>query len=109
MMSYFVMPGIPKDNSTLPEKLFKVIQKEFGVTQEQIASKSRKRAIVVYRQLFCYFVMEHRILSLKAVGDLIGNRDHTTVIHSVNTIKDLIDVEDPDILKPYNIIKNLIP
>lgn len=92
----------------LAKDLFTIIEQEFKITKQQIESKSRKRELVLYRQLFCYFMMKSKAFSLKSVGELIGNRDHTTVIHSVNTIQDLIDINDWQVVTSYNKIKQLL-
>jgi len=55
----------------------------------QYLGKSRKRELVYARQLFCYVSRQVSNASLKTIG-LFLDRDHTTVIHSSDTIIDLM-------------------
>lgn len=62
-----------------------------GVSIPDIFSKSRKSEIVEARQLYCYLIRKH--LSLHKIGKII-NINHATVVHSVNVINKLIEVND---------------
>ncbi|SNR41154.1 MULTISPECIES: chromosomal replication initiator protein DnaA [Hymenobacter] len=63
----------------------------FGVPLDLLKAKTRKKEVVTARQVAMYFVKEHTTHSLKSIGHHFGGRDHTTVIHSVQTVSDLID------------------
>lgn len=56
-------------------------------------NKSRRRDLVVFRQIIYYFAREHTTLSLKEIGKTTFNQDHATVIHGVRMINDLISVD----------------
>jgi chromosomal replication initiator protein len=78
----------------------------YPMTWETLGGKFRKKELVLMRQLFCYFCKEWSILpTLTSIGNEI-NRDHTTVIHSIQQIKDLIDSKDELTLQIYNFILN---
>jgi chromosomal replication initiation ATPase DnaA len=64
----------------------------FGITIEQLKYRTRKREIVYARQTAICMLRVFTSLSLKSVGEVF-NFDHTTSIHSVNTIKDLCDTD----------------
>ena len=64
----------------------------FGITFEQMKYKTRKREIVYARQTAICMLRIFTSLSLKSVGQVF-NFDHTTSIHSVNTIRDLCDTD----------------
>ena len=66
----------------------------FDVPIEKLAEKTRKRAIVQARQLSMYFAKEFTNNSLKAIGSYFGGRDHSTVIHSCQAVRNLIDTDD---------------
>jgi chromosomal replication initiation ATPase DnaA len=59
-----------------------------GYGFEEIRSKYRGRNLVQARQIYCHFVRVLLGWSLKDIGGTIG-RDHTTVIHSIDTFSDL--------------------
>ncbi len=77
-----------KPSENFIENLYDAIFNATGITREQIESPIRKREITIPRQIFCCFVRLETEMSLKQVGMLV-NRDHATVIHSKNVLKDL--------------------
>ncbi len=70
-----------------------IVSDFFNISIDHIIGKTRKRNIVVARQLGMYFAKKMTELSLKEIGKQFGNRDHTTVMHSIKTINDLIDTD----------------
>lgn len=65
----------------------------FHVKKELIQSASRKREIVQARQVTMYFIKKYTELSLSQIGVQVGNRNHATVLHAFNTVKDLSEVD----------------
>lgn len=79
-----------------------------GVTVEEITSLSRKREIVVARQLAMSEVRRQSGFSTGAVGRIF-NRDHATVIYSCSAIEKAKSVHDPylmGVLDNYKSVKN---
>ena len=66
-----------------------VISSFFKVTLAELTGKSRKKELVVPRQIAMFFCKEFTNFSLKSIGYHFGGRDHSTVIHAVQTISDL--------------------
>lgn len=75
------------------KKIQDTVSKFFNINQELIQSSSRKREIVQARQVTMYFIKKHTELSLSKIGVLIGNRNHATVLHACNTVRDLSEVD----------------
>jgi chromosomal replication initiator protein len=71
----------------------KVVSAFFNVSQEQMQSKSRKRELVVARQVAMYFSKEYTNHSLKSIGQHFGGRDHSTVIHAVQSVNDMMETD----------------
>ncbi len=67
-----------------------VVADHFDVSVADLKSKSRKRELVHPRQIAMYLAKEKTDLSLKSIGYHFGGRDHSTVIHAVQTISDLV-------------------
>lgn len=65
----------------------------FDVPYEKLLQKTRKREIVQARQITMYLAKTFTKNSLKTIGEHFGGRDHTTVIHSCQTVKDLMDTD----------------
>ena len=66
----------------------------FDVPYDKLLQKTRKREIVQARQITMYLAKAFTKNSLKTIGEHFGGRDHTTVIHSCQTVKDLMDTDN---------------
>ncbi|MDB5273180.1 MAG: chromosomal replication initiator protein DnaA [Chitinophagaceae bacterium] len=71
----------------------KFVAEYFGVAVDLLKDKTRKREIVVARQVSMYFAKEYTNMSLKSIGAHFGGRDHSTVIHAITAVNDLIDTD----------------
>ena len=69
-----------------PEKIMTAVCDFFKVTKEEIVGKKRNKEIVEPRQLCVYLIDEMLNIPLKAIGDLLGGRDHTTIMHARDKI-----------------------
>jgi chromosomal replication initiator protein len=65
----------------------------FALPYDKIVSKSRKREIVMVRQIAMYLSKNHTNYSTAQIGDQIGKKDHTTVLHSCKAIQNMIDTD----------------
>jgi len=80
-------------NSTRPRKTLAVsdvvdkVARYFDVDPSSIYEKTRRKEIVKPRQLIMYILREDFQVSYPAIGQKMGGRDHTTVIHSCEKIK----------------------
>lgn len=77
---------------TIDDILEKVCH-HYGVNQQHVFSKSRKRDYVQVRQVSMYLAQKYTKMPASRIGQLIGNRDHSTVIHSCNTIEQRLKVD----------------
>ncbi|MBI2036022.1 chromosomal replication initiator protein DnaA [Candidatus Microgenomates bacterium] len=66
----------------------------FGVKSTQVKGKKRDQSIVLPRQILMYLLRIELGTSLTEVGDLIGGRDHTTVMHAVGKISSLVPADE---------------
>jgi chromosomal replication initiator protein len=71
----------------------KMVCEYFDVPYDRLLHKTRKREIVQARQITMYLAKAFTKNSLKTIGEHFGGRDHTTVIHSCQTVKDLMDTD----------------
>lgn len=65
----------------------------YNVSYDDLLSTSRKRAIVQARQITMYLSKKFTNNSLKSIGDHFSGKDHTTVIHSVQTVENLMETD----------------
>jgi len=73
------------------EEIRKAVCEFFELSPDQLLSQTRKREIVQARQIAMYLSKNYTRYSAAAIGAQIGGKDHTTVLHSCKTVKDLID------------------
>ncbi len=71
----------------------KTVSDYFSVNQEDLKAKTRKKEIVIARQVAMYFSKDYTNHSLKSIGHHFGGRDHSTVIHAVQSVNDMIDTD----------------
>lgn len=77
-----------------PEEIIRVICVFYDVSHHQITMRRRMQEVVVPRQMAMFFLKEKTTLSLKAIGNVMGGRDHTTVIHSIEVVMDRMATEE---------------
>ena len=84
---------VPQETVTI-ESIRMAVSEYFEIPYEKISQKTRKREIVQARQITMYLAKKFTKNSLKVIGEHFDGQDHTTVIHSVQVVKDLMD-SDP--------------
>ena len=70
-----------------------IVSKYFHISIEEMKDKVRKKEIVIARQVAMYFSKDYTNNSLKSIGFHFGGRDHSTVIHAVQAVNDMIDTD----------------
>ncbi len=77
------------------EAILQQVVGSFGVDMKSINSKSRKREIVWARQAAMSLCKKFTTQSVSRIGQVVGNRDHATVLHALKNVEDLLttDVE----------------
>ncbi|MEQ9297782.1 MAG: chromosomal replication initiator protein DnaA [Cyclobacteriaceae bacterium] len=71
----------------------KTVSDFFKVSQDDMKAKTRKKEIVIARQVAMFFSKDYTNHSLKSIGYHFGGRDHSTVIHAVQSVNDMIDTD----------------
>jgi chromosomal replication initiator protein len=72
-----------------PETIIRTTAQTFGFSVEDVLSSSRRQPLVLCRQISMYLCRELTDLSLPKIGQHF-NRDHTTVLHSVEKVKRIL-------------------
>ncbi len=85
----------------------RVVCEFFGVDENKVREKNRKREVVLARQVAMYLSKKLTRSSLKTIGLHFGGRDHSTVIHAFNSIDNLI-AEDEHLKETVESIRNKI-
>lgn len=85
-MNYPFSGTIPYNPEPEAHPVFDIVALETGVTQPEITSGCRKRAIVIARQMVMYLLRHRWGLTQERTGSLVGTH-HTSVIHGLQTIE----------------------
>ena len=75
------------------EAIQSVVCDYLGIPEDLVRARTRKREVVQARQVAMYFSKEITNHSLKTIGLHFGGRDHSTVIHAVNSVQDQVDTD----------------
>jgi len=89
------------------ETITRVVCEHLGVAENKIRDKTRKKEIVLARQIAMYLAKNLTLSSLKTIGLHFGGRDHSTVIHACNSIEEY-KVTDSSFSKIIDEIKNKV-
>ena len=86
--------AVKVDNHPLTvDDILEKVCHHYGISQQSVFSKSRKRNYVQVRQISMYLASKYTRMPAGRIGQLIGNRDHSTVIHSCNIIEQRLKVD----------------
>lgn len=87
-----VKRAIKTDNIPLTiDDILEHVCRHYEVTPNDVKGKSRKREVVVPRQLSMYLAKKYTNMPVSRIGKLIGSRDHSTVLHSIELIEETIN------------------
>ncbi len=76
-----------------PEAVRDLVAEAWGVAGHALASRSRRRNLAVPRQVAMFLIKEILDLPLQQIGALFGDRDHSTVIHSIRKVERQINAD----------------
>jgi chromosomal replication initiator protein len=73
-----------------PQRIIEVVAEYYKYPVEALRGKSRQRPLVIARQVAMFVMRELTDLSYPAIAREFGGRDHTTVIHAVEKVQQLM-------------------
>ncbi len=102
-----------KDESTkakheiTAEGILKLVALQFNLTTAELKSDKRIRKLSLPRQICMYLLRKHKLMSYPAIGKFMGGKDHTTILHGVAHVAELLKT-DPEIQSYTTSIENLL-
>ena len=95
----------PVESETMitPIEIMNAVAAYYGITVDELSGNSRVSQIAIARQVAMYICREQTNLSLPKIGQLFGNRDHTTVMYAAKKIAQMMS-ERRSI---YNVVADL--
>jgi chromosomal replication initiator protein len=83
---------VPLGDETVivPNDIIGEVSKYYSISADDLFGSSRQQAVAQARQIAMYLIREQTNLSLPKIGQLFGNRDHTTVMYANKKVTDLM-------------------
>lgn len=111
-ISPYAIPGIGNKGITTREATYervtRVVAQHLEIPFKDVFKKCRKRELCLVRQISMYLIKKHcRTFTLKSLGIYFGGRDHSTVIHAVDAITNLM-WSDPELKSRVEYIEGYI-
>jgi len=105
LLGHLTQKGEPKRIRI--EEIQRVVARHFNVSKQDLLSNRRTRSIVRPRQVAMYLAKMMTLRSLPEIGRRFGGRDHTTVLHAVRKIEDIM-AGDGKLAQELELLKRLI-
>ncbi|OIO32110.1 hypothetical protein AUJ44_03290 [Candidatus Nomurabacteria bacterium CG1_02_47_685] len=86
--------NIKQKRSVSINDIVNIVAGFYGINSDSIYEKTRRREVVKPRQIIMYLLREDFNISYPLIGNKLGGRDHTTVIHSYGKIKDDLKIDN---------------
>jgi chromosomal replication initiator protein len=77
-----------------PEQIVSAVARHYSLSEAELLGRSRKRVVSVPRQLAMFLIREETDASLPQIGDILGGRDHTTILHGCEKIGTQIETDE---------------
>ena len=90
-----------------PASVISAVTAFYRITKNDLVGKSKKKELVIPRQICCYLMCELLSLPLISIGKELGGRDHTTILYSRDKVAEMTRVNDK-IAKDVDDIKNIV-
>lgn len=105
LLAHLVAAGEPR--RVRIEDIQRVVAKHYNVSRQELVSSRRTRVVVMPRQIAMYLSKTLTPRSFPEIGRRFGGRDHTTVLHAVRKIEDMI-AADTKLCHEIELLKRLI-
>jgi chromosomal replication initiator protein len=89
------------------EEIQRIVARHYNVSKQDLLSNRRTRTIVKPRQVAMYLAKMLTLRSLPEIGRRFGGRDHTTVLHAVRKVEDMVGA-DQKLAQELELLKRLI-
>ncbi len=84
---------LPHRSDVQPEKIIELVAKEWQTSVEALLGRDRSQKIAQPRQVAMYLLRKETDASLPQIGEVLGGRDHTTVMYAIEKIASDIETK----------------
>jgi chromosomal replication initiator protein len=85
---------VPQHRYLEPEQIMQAVAEAFSLSLERLLGRDRAREVALPRQIAMYLMREEAGISLPQIGELLGGRDHTTVMYGCDKVATLVDTDE---------------
>jgi chromosomal replication initiator protein len=85
---------LPHGLDLQPDDVLDEVSKTFGVSNDRLLGRERTREVALPRQIAMYLMREEGGVSLPQIGEIVGGRDHTTVIYACDKVNNLMETDE---------------
>ena len=101
-----VKNNVKKKKVMKVEEIVQIVSEYYGIDEENIYKKIRKKEFVKPRQLIMYILREDFKISFPTIGEKLGGRDHTTVMHSCEKVREELE-DNPQLVSDLDSIRSM--
>lgn len=91
---FTVLDSAPPRRAISPKALIEIVCRYYAIAAPDLTGKSRRRELVVPRQIIMYLMREETRASFPSIGHEIGKRDHSTVMHAYEKIREAVETDE---------------
>jgi chromosomal replication initiator protein len=84
---------LPQRQTILPERIVELVAREWKTTSEALLGRDRSQRVAEPRQVAMYLMRKETDASLPQIGEVLGGRDHTTVMYAIAKIANQIETK----------------
>jgi chromosomal replication initiator protein len=103
----YIKNNVKPKKTVAVKDVVRIISDFYNIKEESIYEKTRHKEVIRPRQIIMYILREDFNISYPSIGQKLGGRDHTTVIHSCEKVKNEIK-EDQSLLEEIGQIRTLL-
>jgi chromosomal replication initiator protein len=85
---------MPRGNLLTPDRIISAVAAHFGIDEDRLLSRDRSQQVALPRQVAMFLIREETDASLPQIGDVLGGRDHTTVMYGCDKIAARLETDD---------------
>lgn len=101
-----VKNNVKKKKVMKVEEVVQIVSDYYGIDEENVYKKIRKKEFVKPRQLIMYILREDFKISFPTIGEKLGGRDHTTVMHSCDKVRGELE-DNPQLTTDLDAIRSM--
>lgn len=91
--NFFGVRSKEKNKALSPKYILSTVAKHFNARTSDLLGSSRRQELVLPRQIVMYLLRVEIEVPLEKIGEILGGRDHTTIIHGVKKISQKFTVD----------------